>query len=177
MFILTIAIGLCTGCSERITQPTPTAPDTSSNGNGGDNGGGGGNGGSGDYGQLYFSSGQGTIWLTEGPVTLSDGNIIAENRTETEATGNCTLLEAIDFGRSINMTFTWRESRSSGAEYHFFISDNLDRWQELPYRDDENGLKVAQFEFILTVLIHCRFEFILPPSAAVQITEIKGYGY
>ncbi len=175
MSILSVAVGLFIGCSDRITNPPASPADTSSNGGDGGNGGGNG-GGAEDYGQLYFSSGPTTPWLAEGPVRLSDGNIIAENSSDTDMEGSCTLLEQINFGEAISVAFTWRESKSGRCEYRFSVSDNLTAWQEIPYGKDEIGPTVARFEFFLSTPIYCRFEFSLPPSSEVALTEIRAYG-
>jgi hypothetical protein len=142
--------------------------------NGGGNGGG--NGGTTEYGDLYFTSGSGTSWLTGGPVTIEYGNIVAVNGTEAEMQGSALLLDPIDFDRSTHLTFIWVAEVHGGASYTFYAADSPDNMQPIPFSEGSGGRMVAQLDLFMSAQIYCAFLFILPPNSSVRLSDIRGYG-
>lgn len=170
--ILTCLV-LVVGCSNEVSNPTNTGDPGGGDDPGNNNGGG---GDEIDYGRLYFQSDRNTRWLTTGAVTVSDGNIRAVNQTDSLTIGSCTLLDPIDFGSAIFVTFTWRESVNRSDLYSFWLSDTLDYWESRDFEQDSTGRMIYQLRFFMSMSMHCRFEFNLPPDANVALSDIRAYG-
>ena len=171
ILILTVCLALFSGCSDSARTPTDTGviPDD-------DNDDDGNNGGTTEYGDLYFTSGSGTSWLTGGPVTLEYGNLVAVNDTEAEMQGSALLLEPIDFDRSTHLTFIWVAQVQGSASYAFYAADNPDNMQSIPFSEGSGGRMVAPFDLFMSAQIYCAFLFILPPNSSVRLSDIRGYG-
>jgi len=171
LLILTACIVIFSGCSDNARTPTDTGvvPDDGNN-NGGNNG------GTTEYGDLYFTSGSGTSWLTGGPVTIEYGNILAVNDTDVEMQGSALLLQPINFDRSTHLTFIWVAEVHGSASYSFYAADSPDNMQSIPFREGSGGRMVAQLDLFMSVQIYCTFLFVLPPQSRVRLSDIRGYG-
>ena len=174
IILMILYIGSITACSDSPRTPADPGLTSGGDGAGNDNGNGGNDGSYSRYGQLYFVSDSNTLWVPLGPVHVTLGNISAENPTSSAMVGECTLLSPIDFGDPGYITFTWLAD-SSTVTYSFFVSDSLDRWQWIPYAEDDEGLTVAPFSQLGRCMIHCRFKFDLPASSSILLTKIRGY--
>ena len=169
-FVILIAI---IGCLNETENPADTGVPNNGDDNGDD---GNDNGEQIDYGTLYFSSNAGTIWRTEGPVTVSEGNLTAENELSVDQVGSCTLYNPISFSSDRNIAVIWKETITGNASYRFWISDSLDPRQQLSFSLDTDGNMVSQFTMYMVSPVHLFYQFELLPNSSVIISDIHAYG-
>ena len=169
IFILVFVVLFTTiGCLNETENPADTGlPDNGDDGNG--------NGDPIDYGTLYFSSHAETIWRTEGPVSVSEGNITAENESSADRVGSCTLYNSINFSSDRNIAVIWKETITGNASYRFWISDSLDPYQQLSFSEDADGNMVSKFTMYMVSPVHLFYQFELAPNSSVIISDIHAY--
>lgn len=168
--------GLVSSCSEGVNQPNvggvpADTTDPGENGGGNDNE-------PGDYGVLFFRSNSDDLWDATGPVFFNEaGDILADNTDQDTLDGQCTLRDAIDFNDAVELYFVWKGGATFGGEYSFSIG-NPGRWMNYPFEENLTGWEVAEvnYQFGFGQPLYCRFEFRLPPTAKVRITDFRAYG-
>ena len=169
-FVILVSI---IGCLNETENPVDTGVPNDGDNNGDDRNG---NDEPIDYGTLYFSSHAGTVWRTEGQVTVSEGNITARNESSADQAGSCTLINPISFSSDRNIAITWKETITGNASYGFWISDSLDPRQQLSFSLDADSNMVSQFTMYMVSPVHLFYQFELPPNSSVIISDIHAYG-